>query len=1248
MTRLTNYDIYAVRSKRGETALQVAIARKRPTEHILNIIRAFPRAMEMRDNKGQTPLDVAIRCGADVSVLWVLMQSNIDHINSSGDRLLVAATRPTKRIVKPVHIHLVGHGYAGKTTCRLALNETLKHTSTVTLVTVALIHSNVAVDRSHGLGRTEGMEMDVIQSSTHRWLIRDYGGQEDFHVNHSRFLSVPGSIYVIVVALWDAEKQCKFSLDEVRNRFVYWLKFLNSIAVPCSIMQCITVVNFAGEVGKQFTDECCAAIKLCSAEWKSYRSSVKLCGDPCVMSVNRVYEVRRLNHLLKDVTNSADEMQPIPILSYVSASEKAFDSCEHNNKLLKKSEFMKAVCLPAICSLLSITDANSLPSNEKHIDFVSEKMIEYLLASGKIMVVPTSLSVDDPLIVLDINWLSKELLGSLLNKMSLRGGDEFVLTANEIDMYTNNGSKYFGGSVDGLVSFLESIGCCIALNVGDAGEEVRRWFPLCGQRKFVSGQECVALQRRAGFSHRKVVRLFKLSDPAHQMFPPGYFIDLFLKILSALPLSGAKTIKVYINGLDVVFQLETAYLQILLKVLDNNTAFTLEGNLEFSGNSFDKKLFWARFTYICEMIMNPREVYVVKDIIRVSPWYENVKVSEMFVNPEDCIIARQQSTDRVVVQELRTIKSLVDVKSLNAPLQNLYIYGCNERDMPVNDYLEIDEVQERDMQKLVNARLPTSLLGRGAFGVVYRGVLDGVPVAVKYILSNENRTVEEFRLEVVNLLKVQTIPGIIRIFAVDAIENPTLIIMELAMCSLSQLLHDENFQATKIRLTPFRKVQFIRDLTETLAALAQLGMRHRDIKPGNILVTHSFACKLSDFGTARGREDVSAQINLKGTNEYVAPEIRKHFHGIESSIELYGEKSDVYSFGVTINELLAERRPYHNEGGAYGLYLSPSRRPQMHSALWTYFWFSGNVTEIIRWCWKEKPRGRPTFAELNQFFSRKCSFDPTSCLYAINGVLQMFVKSVTFPHLCIVTPVVKKASVLPSYNPNNWSSNDYALYFVCSHTHQVVPCGPEGTGYNFRRDKEWFKKVAPVLKVSLIAAKIALNLSGVPLPIPALTEDSVAVSNQYLDAALKIVDAANEKVANVHIDDRHMTGQDFTVDRAEQYLKSLEDLLQPSEVSEAYQAIKALLKEVDFTLGSVGLQKMTSISGVTAWVKKGDLAVTGFNWDYKWHHRQNKSVILGDSDVDMADGLWMPASYKEVAKKNEEAVSVTEAIKFVG
>ena len=126
------------------------------------------------------------------------------------------------------------------------------------------------------------------------------------------------------------------------------------------------------------------------------------------------------------------------------------------------------------------------------------------------------------------------------------------------------------------------------------------------------------------------------------------------------------------------------------------------------------------------------------------------------------------------------------------------------------------------------------------------------------------------------------------------------------------------------KLPPRTAFELARQCFETLGAAHQAGIVHRDVKPGNILVSADYgAARLMDFGIAiiNDLEGFQKQVyssddgTVTGTPEYMSPE--------QAANEALTGSSDLYSMGVVLYHLLSGRLPFESEssGGFMTLHI---------------------------------------------------------------------------------------------------------------------------------------------------------------------------------------------------------------------------------------------------------------------------------------------------------------------------------------
>jgi tRNA A-37 threonylcarbamoyl transferase component Bud32/DNA-binding response OmpR family regulator len=118
------------------------------------------------------------------------------------------------------------------------------------------------------------------------------------------------------------------------------------------------------------------------------------------------------------------------------------------------------------------------------------------------------------------------------------------------------------------------------------------------------------------------------------------------------------------------------------------------------------------------------------------------------------------------------------------------------------------------------------------------------------------------------------------------------------------------------RLPPADALGYLRQMAAALAALHEVGVLHRDVKPGNVMLRADGSLAFIDFGLARQlrlESDITGAGTIFGTPHYMSPE-----QGHGAALD---ERSDLYSLGVVLHEMLTGEKPYTAETPLAVIYL---------------------------------------------------------------------------------------------------------------------------------------------------------------------------------------------------------------------------------------------------------------------------------------------------------------------------------------
>jgi len=199
-------------------------------------------------------------------------------------------------------------------------------------------------------------------------------------------------------------------------------------------------------------------------------------------------------------------------------------------------------------------------------------------------------------------------------------------------------------------------------------------------------------------------------------------------------------------------------------------------------------------------------------------------------------------------------------------------------------------------------------LGRGGMGVVYKGYEPSLNryVAIKVLaesLAHDASVKERFLREARSMAALND-PHIIQIYFIGDDFGQTYFVMEFVDGeSLGSVLKRE------VKLKPEQTAKIIHQTALGLSTAHDKGVIHRDIKPGNLMLSGRGAVKIADFGIALTTQDFSKKLTstgeFVGTPGYLSPEVC-----LGKPVD---QRSDIFSLGIVMFECLAGRMPFTDE-----------------------------------------------------------------------------------------------------------------------------------------------------------------------------------------------------------------------------------------------------------------------------------------------------------------------------------------------
>src|SRR5690606_14362459 len=204
-------------------------------------------------------------------------------------------------------------------------------------------------------------------------------------------------------------------------------------------------------------------------------------------------------------------------------------------------------------------------------------------------------------------------------------------------------------------------------------------------------------------------------------------------------------------------------------------------------------------------------------------------------------------------------------------------------------------------------------------------------------------------------------------------EGSAYLVMELVPGeSLATILERERVLPTD------RVLDIVAQTASALHAAHSAGLVHRDVKPGNLLITPDGRVKITDFGIARIADQVplTAPGQVMGTVQYLSPE--------QASGQAASASTDVYSLGIVAYEALAGRRPFTGESQvSIAMAQINDTPPDLPITV------AEPVRNLVMSCLAKKPADRPaTSAHLSRAAVALRRGDVSSAAAAVPAILS--------------------------------------------------------------------------------------------------------------------------------------------------------------------------------------------------------------------------------------------------------------------
>jgi len=378
----------------------------------------------------------------------------------------------------------------------------------------------------------------------------------------------------------------------------------------------------------------------------------------------------------------------------------------------------------------------------------------------------------------------------------------------------------------------------------------------------------------------------------------------------------------------------------------------------------------------------------------------------------------------------------------------------------------------------------TGILGRGAYGVVYKAIdiYTNIPFAIKALpkhgLDPRQRRFQQRELDLHGLASAH--PYVVSM--VQILDSPDCTYVVLEFCEEGDLFTNITERGHFIYNDSLARAAFHQLLT-AVDFCHGLGIYHRDLKPENVLVTSTPAgtvVKLADFGLAT-TDAVTSDFGC-GSTFYMSPECQQTAPKPYSCYA--AAPNDIWALGVILVNLTCGRNPWKKASLDDATFAAYLRNPEF---LKTILPITDDFHYILRRIFDVDPKTRVSLPEL-RFLMERCPYLTTHNLPVAPVAPQyeyiqqeQFRHSLTPDEAYYYSPSSSPSSTVSNSNSSTSSHRSYHYNIPAPQQQQQVPAAPMPTSTT-NSCGAWYSNFIPALDLASKYMSVQPAFSGVRMP----------------------------------------------------------------------------------------------------------------------------------------------------------------------